>query len=278
MAVVLKVQRPHQLNPEVQIHSPHRPTRWGALGFSPATCLLITLQVTLVQTKCDPLPCSSSPRSSLEADIFLLVFDLPDDCGPCCRTDECACLTFLGTVSPVPGISQLHGCVIRVVTGPHSQSSEFALMLCSSVLTFLILLSLILCFLCEVWWDDGTCLWAEKILSLAVCMGSGGWMQRGDGQLMCCAIDLGAQCPRAFPEQSRALWILRVMRWTGFWLHTTGTGTAGAQAVNFVNKLLQRRRKWQPTSVFLPGKSQGQRSLVGCRLWGRTELDTTEAT
>ena len=38
------------------------------------------------------------------------------------------------------------------------------------------------------------------------------------------------------------------------------------------------RRKWQPTPVFLPGKSQGQRSLVGCRLWGSTELDTTEAT
>ena len=38
------------------------------------------------------------------------------------------------------------------------------------------------------------------------------------------------------------------------------------------------RRKWQPTQVFLPGESQGQESLVGCRLWGRTELDTTEAT
>ena len=36
--------------------------------------------------------------------------------------------------------------------------------------------------------------------------------------------------------------------------------------------------KWQPTPVFLPGESQGRRSLVGCRLWGRTELDTTEAT
>ena len=34
------------------------------------------------------------------------------------------------------------------------------------------------------------------------------------------------------------------------------------------------RRKWQPTPVFLPGESQGQRSLVGCHLWGRTELDT----
>ena len=34
----------------------------------------------------------------------------------------------------------------------------------------------------------------------------------------------------------------------------------------------------QPTSVFLPGESQGRGSLVGCRLWGRTESDTTEAT
>ena len=38
------------------------------------------------------------------------------------------------------------------------------------------------------------------------------------------------------------------------------------------------RRKWRPTPVFLPGESQGRRSLVGCRLWGRTEADTTEAT
>ena len=38
------------------------------------------------------------------------------------------------------------------------------------------------------------------------------------------------------------------------------------------------KRKWQPTPVFLPGESQGQGRLVGCRLWGRTELDTTEAT
>ena len=41
---------------------------------------------------------------------------------------------------------------------------------------------------------------------------------------------------------------------------------------------LHWRRKWQPTPVFLPGESQGRGSLVGCRLWGRTELDTAEAT
>ena len=36
--------------------------------------------------------------------------------------------------------------------------------------------------------------------------------------------------------------------------------------------------EWQPTPEFLPGESQGQGSLVGCRLWGRTESDTIEAT
>ena len=38
------------------------------------------------------------------------------------------------------------------------------------------------------------------------------------------------------------------------------------------------RRKWQPTPVFVPGESQRRGSLVGCRLWGHTESDTTEAT
>ena len=36
------------------------------------------------------------------------------------------------------------------------------------------------------------------------------------------------------------------------------------------------RRQWQPTPVLLPGKSHGQRSLVGCSPWGREESDTTE--
>ena len=35
---------------------------------------------------------------------------------------------------------------------------------------------------------------------------------------------------------------------------------------------------WQPTPVFLSGESQGWGSLVGCRLWGRTESEMTEAT
>ena len=36
------------------------------------------------------------------------------------------------------------------------------------------------------------------------------------------------------------------------------------------------RRKWQPTPVFLPRKSHGQRSLVGYSPWGHKESDMTE--
>ena len=38
------------------------------------------------------------------------------------------------------------------------------------------------------------------------------------------------------------------------------------------------RRAWQPTPVFLPGESHGQRSLAGYSLWGCKKLDVTEAT
>ena len=38
------------------------------------------------------------------------------------------------------------------------------------------------------------------------------------------------------------------------------------------------RRAGQPTPVFLPGESHGQRSLVGCSPWGRTESDRTACT
>ena len=37
-----------------------------------------------------------------------------------------------------------------------------------------------------------------------------------------------------------------------------------------------RRRQWHPTPILLPGKSHGQRSLVGCSPWGREQSDTTE--
>ena len=38
------------------------------------------------------------------------------------------------------------------------------------------------------------------------------------------------------------------------------------------------RSAWQPTPVFLPGESHGQRSLVGYSPWGSKESDMTEVT
>ena len=61
-----------------------------------------------------------------------------------------------------------------------------------------------------------------------------------------------------------------------------GTKIPQAQSVHLLQKDWSRgtcwRRQWQPTPVLLPGKSHGRRSLVGCRLWGHAESDTTEAT
>ena len=54
-------------------------------------------------------------------------------------------------------------------------------------------------------------------------------------------------------------------------------GHEGATSLSLFT-FMHWRRKWQPTPVFLPGESQGQRSLMGCRLWGHTESDMTEAT
>ena len=56
-----------------------------------------------------------------------------------------------------------------------------------------------------------------------------------------------------------------------------GVGHDRATSLSFFT-FMHWRRKWQPTPVFLPGESQGRGSLVSCRLWGRTESDTTEVT
>ena len=57
-----------------------------------------------------------------------------------------------------------------------------------------------------------------------------------------------------------------------------GVAEGQTQLSDFTFTFTHWRRKWQPTPVFLPGESQGQGSLVGCHLWGRTESDMTEAT
>ena len=59
-------------------------------------------------------------------------------------------------------------------------------------------------------------------------------------------------------------------RWQSICLHCRRPGFD-----LWVRKILSRR-KWQPTPVPLPGKSHGQRSLVGYNPWGHKGSDTTE--
>ena len=63
-------------------------------------------------------------------------------------------------------------------------------------------------------------------------------------------------------------------------LQSMGSLTVGHDSVTSLSlfTFTHWRRKRQPTPVFLPGESQGRGSPEGCRLWGRTESDTTEAT
>ena len=51
--------------------------------------------------------------------------------------------------------------------------------------------------------------------------------------------------------------------------------TSWRQSLEALTSIYQRRQ-WHPTPVFLPGKSHGRRSLVGCSPWGRWESDVTE--
>ena len=61
-------------------------------------------------------------------------------------------------------------------------------------------------------------------------------------------------------------------------LQSMGSLRVGHNWATSLFTFMHWRRKWQPIPVFLPGESQGRGSLVGCRLWGRTESDTTEVT
>ena len=81
------------------------------------------------------------------------------------------------------------------------------------------------------------------------------------------------------PHSSTLAWKISWMEEPGR-LQSMGSRRVGhdwATSLSLFTVMLWRR-KWQPTPVFLPGESQGWGSLVGSRLWGRTELDTTEVT
>ena len=65
-----------------------------------------------------------------------------------------------------------------------------------------------------------------------------------------------------------------------WWAAVQGVAKSRTQLSNitFTFHLHALEKEMATHSSFLPGESQGPGSLVGCRLWGRTETDTTEAT
>ena len=71
------------------------------------------------------------------------------------------------------------------------------------------------------------------------------------------------------PHSSTLAWKISWMEEPGR-LHSMGLRRVGHDwAISLsLFTFMHRRRKWQPTPVFLPGESQGQRSLVGFCLWG----------
>ena len=77
------------------------------------------------------------------------------------------------------------------------------------------------------------------------------------------------------PHTSTLAWKISPMDGGAWWATVLGVAKSQARLSDFT--FTYWRKKWQPTPVFLPGESQGQRSLVGCPLWGHTESDTTEA-
>ena len=66
--------------------------------------------------------------------------------------------------------------------------------------------------------------------------------------------------------------------WWAIIVHGVAKSRTQLSDFTFTFTFMHWRRKWQPTPVFLPVESQGRGSLMGCRLWGSTESDTTDMT
>ena len=58
-------------------------------------------------------------------------------------------------------------------------------------------------------------------------------------------------------------------------VNAADAGDVWVQSLDWEDPL---EKKWQPTPVFMPGKSQGERSLVGYSLWDHKESNRTEHT
>ena len=88
---------------------------------------------------------------------------------------------------------------------------------------------------------------------------------------MCLSLDAYWRTARTFYYNELDLISVRVRWWKMYFAIITTLGVWVQLCFTF-----NYNNQWHPTPVFLPGKSHGWRSLVGCSPWGHQELDTTE--
>ena len=79
------------------------------------------------------------------------------------------------------------------------------------------------------------------------------------------------------PHSSTPVWKIPWMEEPGR-LQSMGVSEGWTRLSNFTFTFHFHALEKEMATVFLPGESRGRGSLVGCYLWGCTELDTTEAT
>ena len=154
-----------------------------------------------------------------------------------------------------------------------------------------------LCFLSHQDW----CVWVNCVLPPVLVHSNGDifWLTRRDSGLQLCCLEekrndihcssvlFNSICLSLEPRPEKAMAPhSSTLAWKIPWMEEPGRPhSMGSQRVRHdwatslsLFTFMHWRRKWQPTPVFLPGESQGWGSLVGSCLWGRTELNTTEAT
>ena len=130
---------------------------------------------------------------------------------------------------------------------------------------------------------SGNCLQNRSsffLISFAICLQWVFWKADPKPRILVHVVYLGGDVEKAMaPHSSTLAWKIPWMKEPG------GLQSMGSLRVRhdwatslWLFTFMHWRRKWQPTPVFLPGESQGRGSLVGCRLWGCTESDMTEAT
>ena len=132
----------------------------------------------------------------------------------------------------------------------------------------------------ETWYRTGKSGWIPPVHCGSLDYPKVLWASRDGATVLLGASSTSTPEKAMAPHSSTLAWKLPWTEEPGGRLQSMGSLRVGHDWATSLSlfTFMHRRRKWQPTPVFLPGESQGQWSLVGCCLWGCTESDTTEVT